>query len=140
MSGPRLVVLHRHNGDFGFTLRHFIVYPPPDAHPPDPGADRLAAAAGMPNFAQPMDTVFVKKVHPNSPAFLAGLQEGDRLLAVNGLSVASLPYAQVVATIQQTPKTLTLQVVPKNYDLLQTVGRVRLVTLEDSQTSLFCLF
>ncbi|XP_062539497.1 uncharacterized protein LOC134207700 isoform X2 [Armigeres subalbatus] len=74
----------------------------------------------MPNFAQPMDTVFVKKVHPNSPAFLAGLQEGDRLLAVNGLSVASLPYAQVVATIQQTPKTLTLQVVPKNYDLLQT--------------------
>lgn len=78
----------------------------------------------MPNFAQPMDTVFVKKVHPNSPAFLAGLQEGDRLLAVNGLSVASLPYAQVVATIQQTPKTLTLQVVPKNYDLLQTVSRV----------------
>ncbi|XP_055617345.1 uncharacterized protein LOC129762815 isoform X2 [Toxorhynchites rutilus septentrionalis] len=74
----------------------------------------------MPNFAQPMDTVFVKKVHPNSPAFLAGLQEGDRLLAVNGLSVTSIPYAQVVATIQQTPKTLTLQVVPKNYDLLQT--------------------
>ncbi|XP_021694996.1 uncharacterized protein LOC5573415 isoform X2 [Aedes aegypti] len=119
LSGPRIVVLHRHNGDFGFTLRHFIVYPPPEATT-DPNTDRLAAAAGMPNFAQPMDTVFVKKVHPNSPAFLAGLQEGDRLLAVNGLSVASLPYAQVVATIQQTPKTLTLQVVPKNYDLLQT--------------------
>ncbi|XP_058444352.1 uncharacterized protein LOC131425997 isoform X2 [Malaya genurostris] len=119
LSGPRLVVLHRHNGDFGFTLRHFIVYPPPEATS-DPNAGRLAAAAGMPNFAQPMDTVFVKKVHPNSPAFLAGLQEGDRLLAVNGISVASLPYAQVVATIQQTPKTLTLQVVPKNYDLLQT--------------------
>ncbi|XP_062700291.1 uncharacterized protein LOC109428467 isoform X2 [Aedes albopictus] len=119
LSGPRIVVLHRHNGDFGFTLRHFIVYPPPEATS-DPNTDRLAAAAGMPNFAQPMDTVFVKKVHPNSPAFLAGLQEGDRLLEVNGLSVARLPYAQVVATIQQTPKTLTLQVVPKNYDLLQT--------------------
>lgn len=66
VSGPRLVVLHRHNGDFGFTLRHFIVYPPPEAHP-DPGTNRLAAAVGMPNFAQPMDTVFVKKVHPNSP-------------------------------------------------------------------------
>ena len=24
--GPRTVVLQRHNGDFGFTLRHFIVY------------------------------------------------------------------------------------------------------------------
>ncbi|XP_055524820.1 uncharacterized protein LOC129718254 isoform X4 [Wyeomyia smithii] len=119
LSGPRLVVLHRHNGDFGFTLRHFIVYPPPEATS-DPNVGRLAAAVGMPNFAQPMESVFVKKVHPNSQAFLAGLQEGDRLLAVNSISVASLPYAQVVATIQQTPKTLTLQVVPKNYDILQT--------------------
>ncbi|XP_055589665.1 uncharacterized protein LOC129741867 isoform X2 [Uranotaenia lowii] len=119
VSGPRIVVLHRQNGDFGFTLRHFIVYPPPEATA-DPSANRLAEAIGMPNFAQPMDTVFVKKVHPNSSAFLAGLQEGDRLLAVNGIAVTSIPYAQVVATIQQTPKTLTLQVVPKNYDLLQT--------------------
>ena len=78
-------------------------------------------AADLLNFAQPMDTVFVKKVHPNSPAFYAGLQEGDRLLAVNGLPVAGIQYAQVVATIQQTPKTLTLQVVPKAYDILQTV-------------------
>ena len=77
----------------------------------------------MLNFAQPMDTVFVKKVHPNTPAYLAGLQEGDRLLAVNGVPVTSIPYSQVVATIQQTPKTLTLQVVPKNYDILQTVSR-----------------
>lgn len=68
-----------------------------------------------------MDTVFVKKVHPNSSAYRAGLREGDRLLAVNGMHVAGTPYAHVVAVIQQTPKTLTLQVVPKNYDILQTV-------------------
>lgn len=67
-----------------------------------------------------MDTVFVKKVHPNSSAYRAGLREGDRLLAVNGMHVAGTPYAHVVAVIQQTPKTLTLQVVPKNYDILQT--------------------
>ncbi|KFB41993.1 hypothetical protein ZHAS_00009569 [Anopheles sinensis] len=117
LAGPRNVVLHRHNGDFGFTLRHFIVYPPDSVT--DPAVNPLAAV-GVLNFAQPMDTVFVKKVHPNSAAHRAGLQEGDRLLAVNGLTVAAIPYSQVVATIQQTPKTLTLQVVPKNYDILQT--------------------
>lgn len=76
---------------------------------------------GILNFVHPMDTVFVKKVHQNTPAHLAGLQEGDRLLAVNGVPVTAIPYSQVVATIQQTPKTLTLQVVPKNFDILQTV-------------------
>uniref|UniRef100_A0A182PNS0 PDZ domain-containing protein n=1 Tax=Anopheles epiroticus TaxID=199890 RepID=A0A182PNS0_9DIPT len=117
LCGPRIVILHRYNGDFGFTLRHFIVYPPDSLT--EAGSNPLSAA-GVLNFAQPMDTVFVKKVHPNTPAHMAGLQEGDRLLAVNGVPVTSIPYSQVVATIQQTPKTLTLQVVPKNYDILQT--------------------
>lgn len=26
--GPRTVIIHRRDSDFGFTLRHFIVYPP----------------------------------------------------------------------------------------------------------------
>uniref|UniRef100_A0A182W4J1 PDZ domain-containing protein n=1 Tax=Anopheles minimus TaxID=112268 RepID=A0A182W4J1_9DIPT len=117
VCGPRIVILHRYNGDFGFTLRHFIVYPPDSLT--EPTINPLTTA-GVLNFAQPMDTVFVKKVHANTPAHMAGLQEGDRLLAVNGVPVTSIPYSQVVATIQQTPKTLTLQVVPKNYDILQT--------------------
>lgn len=84
-------------------------------------AGRLAAAGAL-TFAQPMDTIFVKEVHVGSPAHHAGLKKGDRLLAVNGMPVAGTPYAHVVAVIQQTPKTLTLQVVPKNYDILQTVS------------------
>ncbi|XP_058063511.1 uncharacterized protein LOC131213485 [Anopheles bellator] len=118
VSGLRVVVLHRHNGDFGFTLRHFIVYPP-DSVTSSAAASSIPGV-GLLNFVHPMDTVFVKKVHPNTPAYLAGLQEGDRLLAVNGVPVTAMPYSQVVATIQQTPKTLTLQVVPKNFDILQT--------------------
>ncbi|XP_053667758.1 uncharacterized protein LOC128718106 [Anopheles marshallii] len=117
VCGPRIVILHRYNGDFGFTLRHFIVYPPENLTDP---TNNPLTTAGLLNFSQPMDTVFVKKVHQNTPAHMAGLQEGDRLLAVNGVPVTSIPYSQVVATIQQTPKTLTLQVVPKNYDILQT--------------------
>lgn len=84
-------------------------------------AGRLAAAGTLP-FAQPMDTIFVKDVHAGSPAHQAGLKKGDRLLAVNGMPVAGTPYAHVVAVIHQTPKTLTLQIVPKNYDILQTVN------------------
>ncbi|XP_063706527.1 rho GTPase-activating protein 21 isoform X3 [Culicoides brevitarsis] len=117
LNGPRTVVLHRINNDFGFTLRHFIVYPPESCT--EPSIVGKLAASGSLNFAQPMDTVFVKKVHPNSSAYKAGLREGDRLLAVNGMHVAGTTYAQVVSVIQQTPKTLTLQVVPKNYDILQ---------------------
>ena len=80
------------------------------------------ATNGAFNLTQPMDTVFVKEVRPYGPAYYAGLQTGDRLLAVSGMPVAGTPYARVVAAIQQTPSTLTLQVVPKEYDILQTVN------------------
>lgn len=68
-----------------------------------------------------MDTVFVKEVRAYSPAYFAGLQNGDRLLTVNGMPVAGTPYNRVVAAIQQAPTTLTLHVVPKECDILQTV-------------------
>lgn len=69
-----------------------------------------------------MDTVFVKEVRPYGPAQFAGLQTGDRLLSVNGMPVAGTPYNRVVATIQQAPSSLTLSVVPKECDILQTVS------------------
>lgn len=70
-----------------------------------------------------MDTVFVKEVRPYGPAHFAGLKTGDRLLSVNGMPVAGTPYNRVVAAIQQAPSTLTLHVVPKECDILQTVWR-----------------
>lgn len=68
-----------------------------------------------------MDTVFVKDVRVNGPAYMSGLKPGDRLLNVNGMEVAGAPYANVVRAIQQTPTTLRLIVVPKDCDILQTV-------------------
>lgn len=68
-----------------------------------------------------MDTVFVKEVNANSPAFHAGLNRGDRLLSVNGIPVAGIAYTQIVQMIQQTPTELVLQVVPKERDILQAV-------------------
>lgn len=120
MDGPRTIVLNRQNGAFGFTLRHFIVYPP-DVQ--DPVVAKKLAACGLANFSQPMDTVFVKKVIPHSEADSAGLKEGDRLIAVNGIPVSlTFQFADIVATIQKTPKTLHIQIVPKCYDILQTVS------------------
>lgn len=93
-------------------------------------SDHIALAAGALNLSQPMDTVFVKEVRPYGPANLAGLNTGDRLLSVNGMPVAGTPYNRVVTAIQQAPTTLTLQVVPKECDILQTVCYINQLNAE----------
>ncbi|XP_059613796.1 rho GTPase-activating protein 21 isoform X2 [Phlebotomus argentipes] len=111
---PKTVVIRRQeNHGFGFTLRHFIVYPP-DAN--DPVRNDQSTF----QVTEPMDTVFVKEVRANGPAHVAGLQTGDRLLTVNGIAVGGMSYPHVVSIIQQIPSTLTLKVVPKECDVLQT--------------------
>lgn len=69
-----------------------------------------------------MDTIFVKSVREGGAAQRAGLRPGDRLLAVDGHHVTGWPYATVVQLIQQAPRTLRLQVVPKEADVLQQVN------------------
>lgn len=69
-----------------------------------------------------MDTIFVKSVKDRSPAQLAGLQQGDRLIAVNGIAVNDKSYCQVVQLIVNCPEYLHLLVVPKEEDVLQRVS------------------
>lgn len=69
-----------------------------------------------------MDTIFVKNVAEGSRAKEAGLQRGDRIIAVNGIPVGDKSYAQVVRLIQRSPDYLHLLVVPKEDDVLQQVG------------------
>lgn len=47
---------------------------------------------------------------------------GDRVVSVNGESVGSRSYQEVVATIHRSPPLLQLLVVPREQDLLQQVG------------------
>lgn len=68
-----------------------------------------------------MDTIFVKHVSEGSPAAHAGLQHGDRILAVNAIPVADKTYQEVVKLIQRSPRYLQLWVVPKEEDILQKV-------------------
>ncbi|XP_054767865.2 rho GTPase-activating protein 21-like isoform X1 [Lytechinus pictus] len=122
-KGPRKVTLQRRSNGFGFTLRHFIVYPPESAvaelnRLQETGGDGPKAKSRI-SALEPMDTIFVKQVKSDGPAHQAGLANGDRIVSVNGESVTGKTYQQVVNLIQLCDTNLTLFVVPREEDILQ---------------------
>ncbi|XP_062983665.1 rho GTPase-activating protein 21 isoform X2 [Elgaria multicarinata webbii] len=118
--GPKTVVLQRTSQGFGFTLRHFIVYPPESAVQFSFKDEENGNKSGKPrNKLEPMDTIFVKQVKEGGPAFEAGLCTGDRIIKVNGESVIGKTYSQVIALIQNSDSVLELSVMPKDEDILQ---------------------
>jgi len=118
MRGPRRISIQRSSAGFGFTLRHFIVYPP-DSVSDCPEEWHRGMSAGLLDPMVPMDTIFVKHVRENGPAAKAGLATGDQVVSVNGESVMCKSYAQVVQMIQRSGPTLELMVMPKEHDVLQ---------------------
>jgi len=106
-SNPRQLRIERKDNGFGFTLRHFIVYPPEEG------------SESGPPIQEPMDTIFVKSVKDQGPAVVAGLNIGDRIVSVNGETVSGRSYAQVVQMIQKSRDSLFLVVVPRQDDVLQ---------------------
>ncbi|KAF6128809.1 Rho GTPase activating protein 21 [Phyllostomus discolor] len=118
--GPKTVMLKRTSQGFGFTLRHFIVYPPESAIQFSYKDEENGNRGGKQrNRLEPMDTIFVKQVREGGPAFEAGLCTGDRIIKVNGESVIGKTYSQVIALIQNSDTTLELSVMPKDEDILQ---------------------
>uniref|UniRef100_A0A087WW76 Rho GTPase activating protein 21 n=1 Tax=Homo sapiens TaxID=9606 RepID=A0A087WW76_HUMAN len=118
--GPKTVTLKRTSQGFGFTLRHFIVYPPESAIQFSYKDEENGNRGGKQrNRLEPMDTIFVKQVKEGGPAFEAGLCTGDRIIKVNGESVIGKTYSQVIALIQNSDTTLELSVMPKDEDILQ---------------------
>lgn len=69
-----------------------------------------------------MDTIFVKNVKEDSPAYLAGLCTGDRILSVNNFPVTGKTYQQVISLIQSGESRLKLEVLPQDQDILQMVS------------------
>ncbi|XP_014438707.1 rho GTPase-activating protein 23 [Tupaia chinensis] len=122
-QGPRTLLLHKSPQDgFGFTLRHFIVYPPESAVHCSLKEEDNGGRGGGPSprhRLEPMDTIFVKNVKDDGPAHRAGLRTGDRLVKVNGESVIGKTYSQVIALIQNSDDTLELAIMPKDEDILQ---------------------
>lgn len=77
--------------------------------------------AGLFYSTQSSDTVHVVGVQPNGAAHVAGLNIGDRVLSVDGLSVAGTPYNCIKETIQQASTTLKLIVMRRECDNLPMV-------------------
>uniref|UniRef100_A0A2R5L4R0 Putative spectrin beta non-erythrocytic 2 n=1 Tax=Ornithodoros turicata TaxID=34597 RepID=A0A2R5L4R0_9ACAR len=121
LHGLRTVTFEKTADGFGFTLRHFVVYPPDTVkaanlagkHPTyiDPTWDQ--------NKTEAMDTIFVREVKPGSPAEKAGLVTGDRIVSINSQPVTGKSYQQVIDLIHKSDPSLELLVVPKEDDILQ---------------------
>ncbi|XP_066088886.1 rho GTPase-activating protein 21 isoform X1 [Saccopteryx bilineata] len=127
--GPKTVLLKRTSQGFGFTLRHFIVYPPESAIQFSYKDEENGNRGGKQrNRLEPMDTIFVKQVKEGGPAYEAGLCTGDRIIKVNGESVIGKTYSQVIALIQNSDTTLELSVMPKDEDILQVLQFTKDVT------------
>ncbi|XP_068196100.1 rho GTPase-activating protein 21 isoform X2 [Antennarius striatus] len=115
---PKTVLLRRTSQGFGFTLRHFIVYPP-ESTTHGFLEDEHGQRGRMLNKLEPMDTIFVKQVKEGGPAHGAGLCTGDRLVKVNGASIIGKAYCEVISLIQDSGDFLELCVMPKDEDVLQ---------------------
>ncbi|KAM6957579.1 rho GTPase-activating protein 23 isoform 2-T2 [Aplochiton taeniatus] len=119
-KGPRTLLLQKNSQGFGFTLRHFIVYPPESAlHTSLKDEENGNGKGYQKGRLEPMDTIFVKNVRERGPAHEAGLCTGDRLVKVNGESVLGKTYSQVIALIQNSESVLELSIMPKDEDVLQ---------------------
>ncbi|CAL8303645.1 unnamed protein product [Lota lota] len=120
--GPRTLLLQKNSQGFGFTLRHFIVYPPESSLQTilkDDENGNENEKGGQRSRLEPMDTIFVKSVKDKGPAQQAGLCTGDRLVKVNGESVLGKTYSQVISLIQNSQNILELSIMPKDEDVLQ---------------------
>uniref|UniRef100_A0A7N9ARF1 Rho GTPase activating protein 21b n=1 Tax=Mastacembelus armatus TaxID=205130 RepID=A0A7N9ARF1_9TELE len=117
---PKTVRLHRTSQGFGFTLRHFIVYPPESTYVFVFLQEEDHGRRGKQrNRLEPMDTIFVKQVKEGGPAHEAGLCTGDRIVKVNGASIIGKAYCEVISLIQDSGDFLELCVMPKDEDILQ---------------------
>ncbi|XP_055947858.1 rho GTPase-activating protein 21-like isoform X2 [Argiope bruennichi] len=124
-SHPRSVTLVKDKSGFGFTLRHFIVYPPTSLNhgKKKQGANEdtsVATTQWKSDYKnKPMDTIFIREVKEGSPAHNAGLNKGDRIIAINNHPLSGKTYSDIIHLILKSGQTLRLLVVPKEDDILQ---------------------
>lgn len=142
LSPSKLISLHRQSNGFGFTLRHFVVYPPElirksSESSPSPGVNGIDHHDDdvERQKAEPMDTVFVRQVAPSGPADRAGLSTGDQILSVNGQPVMGKSYSQVIELIVASQELLELGIIPKEDCVLQMVTPTLTVSSKISVSS-----
>lgn len=116
---PRTILLQRDDDEFGFTLRHFIVYPPSNLQVSQSKSQVTTEGPWQKERIEPMDTIFVREVKEGSPAHQAGLVTGDRIITINGEPLTGKTYSEVIDLIYKSGNSLQMLVVPKEDDILQ---------------------
>uniref|UniRef100_L7M094 PDZ domain-containing protein n=1 Tax=Rhipicephalus pulchellus TaxID=72859 RepID=L7M094_RHIPC len=101
----------------------------PDLLPAEAPAPRLCHLIKIPTFdgygfnlhaEKSRPGQFIGKVDSGSPAELAGMLEGDRIVEVNGVNIASESHKQVVERIRAVPNETRLLVVDSATDAWYT--------------------
>jgi C-terminal processing protease CtpA/Prc len=96
--------------------------PPSTTHPYNARLCHVRTWVNWPGFGFNMQSQkgkpgqFIGSVDAGSPAELAGLKEGDRILAVNGTSVKGFEHPQVVQLIKTDPTSTKLLLVDREAD------------------------
>ncbi|XP_032222404.2 rho GTPase-activating protein 21-B [Nematostella vectensis] len=127
-SSTKKILIQRINNGFGFTLRHFVVYPPEVIRPSSQENPLHGVENDQVRRGKPMDTVFVRQVAPNGPADKAGLSSGDQIVSVNGNQVLNRTYSQVIELIQKSVEQVELGVIPKEDCVLEMVSPKKTIT------------
>ncbi|XP_061384316.1 protein lap4 isoform X10 [Danaus plexippus] len=70
----------------------------------------IAGGRGSTPYVGDDDGIFISRVTPNGPAYLAGLRVGDKVLSVNGTSVVDVDHYYAVEVLKASGQTLTLVV------------------------------
>jgi membrane-associated protease RseP (regulator of RpoE activity) len=73
--------------------------------------DGTTVANNLNQNLQSMDTIFVKEVRHDGPAYAAGLRPGDQILTVNDQSINGKTYSQVIALIQNALVFLSFDII-----------------------------
>uniref|UniRef100_A0A8C1WMY2 Rho GTPase activating protein 21a n=1 Tax=Cyprinus carpio TaxID=7962 RepID=A0A8C1WMY2_CYPCA len=118
--GPKTLHLRRTSHGFGFTLRHFIVYPPESAVQSSLKVSPHRGIEGGRERCTLTPPTYNPRLHPHHLIhFLFLFPTGDRIVKVNGESIIGKTYSQVIALIQNSDTSLELCVMPKDEDILQ---------------------
>ncbi|CAH2040561.1 unnamed protein product, partial [Iphiclides podalirius] len=70
----------------------------------------IAGGRGSTPYVGDDDGIFISRVTPNGPAYMAGLRVGDKVLSVNGTSVVEVDHYYAVEVLKASGPVLTLVV------------------------------
>ncbi|CAK1579395.1 unnamed protein product [Parnassius mnemosyne] len=83
----------------------------------------IAGGRGSTPYVGDDDGIFISRVTPNGPAYMAGLRVGDKVLSVNGTSVVDVDHYYAVEVLKASGPVLTLVVTRDSPNSTRTHSR-----------------